>query len=502
MGALALLLPALLSACAGAPGGVTPPVGGLGVLPANQALSVQAPSTAAPAPATAIWPGEDWWASYGDAQLPRLIDEALAHSPDISAAAARLHKARAMAGVAGSALLPRLDGNATVGVTKQSYNMGIPAQYQFIIPHGWKGEGELTATLGWDPDLWGRNRAALAAAVSERQAAAIDASAARLALATAMADAYVGLAGDIAARDVSRETLDNRAGVEKLVALRFDQGLETRATLDTVRASTASARADLATAEARVALRRDQMAALMGQGPDRGLAIAAPTMAPLPDRALPADVTSDLLGRRPDIAAARARALAAAARVRAARADFFPALRLQGLAGFQSLGLGQLLNAGSTMGTVGPALSLPIFHGGEIRGAYRGARADYDLAVSDYNRTVVGAYQQLADAVTTRAATMRQRDNAAAAVADSAESFALTNARFNNGLARGLDVLASQDHLLAARAALSAADTAARQADVALIRALGGGYAVHPAPNQPTPNQTTGAAATPQGPNS
>ena len=96
MGALALLLPALLSACAGAPGGVTPPVGGLGVLPANQSLSVQAPSTAAPAPATAIWPGEDWWASYGDAQLPRLIDEALAHSPDISAAAARLHKARAL----------------------------------------------------------------------------------------------------------------------------------------------------------------------------------------------------------------------------------------------------------------------------------------------------------------------------------------------------------------------------------------------------------------------
>ena len=127
-----------------------------------------------------------------------------------------------------------------------------------------------------------------------------------------------------------------------------------------------------------------------------------------------------------------------------------------------------------------------------MRGLYRGARADYDLAVADYNRTVVGAYQQLADAVTTRAAAIRQRDNTAAAEAASADAYNLAGARFKAGLSTRLDVLASQDRLLAASAARSAADTAARQADVALIRALGGGYAA------PATNKPYGAAA-PQG---
>lgn len=493
--AFAPLLPLLLlGACVSVPRGDAPPAGGVGVLPAMQALASS--SASAPITANAAWPGEDWWQSYGDAQLPQLINEALAHSPDVATAAARVAKARALAGVAEAALLPKLDVNGTVGLTKQSYNMGFGPAIQPYLPHGWKSEGELTATLGFDPDIWGKNRAALAAAISERNAAAIDARAARLGLAAAIADAYVGLSGDIALREVRAATLGNRADVEKLVTLRFNQGLENRATLDGARGGTATARGDLAAAEARVALRRNQLAALMGEGPDRGLVIAAPTLAPIGSRALPADVTTDLLGRRPDISAARARAQAAAARVRSARADFFPALRLQGLAGFQSLGLGQLLNPGSTMGTVGPALSMPIFHGGEIRAQYRGARADADLAVADYNRTVVAAYQQLADAAANFAQLNRQRDDAAAAQAANAEAFSLITARFKAGLATGLDLLASQDRLVAANAASSAADTAARQADIALIRALGGGYASHSAPNQPT-----STAASPQGPN-
>ena len=424
--AFAPLLPLLLlGACVSVPRGDAPPAGGVGVLPAMQALASS--SASAPITANAAWPGEDWWQSYGDAQLPQLINEALAHSPDVATAAARVAKARALAGVAEAALLPKLDVNGTVGLTKQSYNMGFGPAIQPYLPHGWKSEGELTATLGFDPDIWGKNRAALAAAISERNAAAIDARAARLGLAAAIADAYVGLSGDIALREVRAATLGNRADVEKLVTLRFNQGLENRATLDGARGGTATARGDLAAAEARVALRRNQLAALMGEGPDRGLVIAAPTLAPIGSRALPADVTTDLLGRRPDISA---------------------------------------------------------------------ARADADLAVADYNRTVVAAYQQLADAAANFAQLNRQRDDAAAAQAANAEAFSLITARFKAGLATGLDLLASQDRLVAANAASSAADTAARQADIALIRALGGGYASHSAPNQPT-----STAASPQGPN-
>jgi len=463
-----------LAACASVPQGDAPPNGGLGVLPAGQVLG--AATTSAPA----NWPGDGWWHSYGDAQLAALVDEGLAHSPNVAAAAARLRKAAAMAGVAGAARLPTLNANGTVGETRQSLNMGFPPQFQPYLPHGWFNTGNLGLNFGFDPDLWGKNRAMLAAALSERQAATIDAQAARLALASAIAGAYVALAGDIAAQQQRAEALANRQTTEHLVAQRMQQGLENRASLDTAEGNTATARADLAAAEAAVALARDQIAALMGAGPDRGLAITAPALPPLGTTALPADVSTDLLGRRPDIAAARARAEAARAGVRAAHADFFPSLRLSALIGFQSLGLSELLAGSSTMGSVGPAVSLPIFHGGAIRSAYRGAQADADAAIADYNRAVVGAYQQLADAVTLRAQLLRQRQEAATAVTANEGAYALIKARYTNGLDNYLAVLGAEDRLLAARAALTATDSAARQADIALIRALGGGYADAP----------------------
>ena len=450
------------------PHGDAPPVPALGTLQAERTIAGSS---------VGAWPGDGWWRSYGDAQLASLIDEGLAHAPDVAAAAARMRKAAAMAGVAGASRLPTLDANASVGETRESLNMGFPPQFQPYLPNGWFNTGDIGLSFGFDPDIWGKNRAMLAAAVSQRRAAEIDAQAARLGLASAIAQAYAGLAGDIAAQQDRSAALANRQATEKLIALRMKQGLENRAALDAAMANTATARANLAAAEGAVAVARHQIAALMGEGPDRGLTITAPQLAPLGTAELPANVTTDLLGRRPDIAAARARAEAAKAETRAAHADFFPSFKVSGLIGFQSLGLAELLAPTSTMGNIGPAVSLPIFHGGAIRGAYRGAQADADAAIADYNRAVVGAYQSLADAVTNRQHLLRQRGDAAAAVSASEGAYMLTKARYQIGLDNYLAVLAAEDRMLAARDALSAIDTAARQADIALIRALGGGYA-------------------------
>ena len=160
-----------------------------------------------------------------------------------------------------------------------------------------------------------------------------------------------------------------------------------------------------------------------------------------------------------------------------ARADFFPAIRLNALIGLQSLGLGSLLQGDSTFGSIGPAVSLPVFHGGALSGRYRSAHAGYDAAVADYDKTVLAAYQQVADAVTSRQALAARLGDTRAALAATQDAYAIARRRYDGGLSTYLDVLSVEDRLLQARLAATALEAAARSADVTLIRALGGGFA-------------------------
>jgi len=428
-------------------------------------------------PATA-WPGEGWWQGLGDPQLTALIDEGLAHSPDVAAAAARLRQANGMARQAGAALLPRLDVQGTVNAQKQSYNMGFPKEF---VPKGWLDYGQVAADASFDLDLWGRNRAALAAATSEMRAASIDAQQARLMLSTGIALAYLDLDRLFAERDVAQATLDARIATQKLVAGRLLNGLETRGSVRQSEAEVATARSQLGAADQQIAVRRNQIAALAGAGPDRGLDIARPALAAAVAAALPADVTTDLVGRRPDIAAARERLEAEASRIDVARADFFPAIRLSALVGLQSLGLGNLIEKDSTFGNAGPAVSLPIFHGGELKGRYTAARGRYDEAVANYDKAVLAAYGEVADAVTSRRLVSERLRDARAALAASGEAYNIARLRYEGGLSNYLDVLAVEDRLLQARLAVAGLDAEARSLDVTLIRALGGGFAMRAA---------------------
>ncbi len=443
---------------------------------------IAAERSLAASPAEA-WPGEGWWEAYGDPQLDQLIAEGLRNSPDAVAAEARFRNAGALAQQAGAATLPRVDVTGQVQEQKQSLNMGYPEAFQAFLPRGWNDGGQVAANLGFDLDVWGRNRAALAAATSEVRAAAIDARQARLMLAVGIASAYIDLDLLHAVRDIRARQLEAAAASRKLLAQRQANGLETRGSVSTSSAEAANARAALSQAEETLALRRNQLAALVGAGPDRGLAIARPALRAAAARGLPERVTTDLVGRRPDIAAARERVEVAGSRIKVARADFYPAIRLSALVGFQSLGLETLFNKNSSFGQVGPAVSLPIFHGGELQGRYRGARADYDAAVASYDGTVLGAYRETADAVTSaRMATQRLAD-ARAALAGSQDAFEMAEARYKGGLSTFLDVLQVGDRLLQARLAAGAGEAAVRNSDLALVRALGGGFAAPQAVN-------------------
>lgn len=458
-----------LGACAALPdgGAQLSPVGSRG-LAVERSLGLPM-STAE----SAAWPAKGWWHGLGDAQLASLIDEGLAGSPTVAVAAARYRNAQGLAGQARGATLPSLGVGGKAGFAKQSYNVGFPKQF---VPQGWQETGEMSASLSFDPDLWGRNRAALAAATSEAKASELDLEQARLMLATGIAKAYVDLARLESERQLRKGLLDAYQATQALVAQRLANGLEHRGGLRLSDAEAARASAELAAADQAVLLRRHQIAALLGAGPDRGLTIAVPQLPIVLVTGLPAGITTDLLGRRPDIAAVRARAAAAASRVKVARADFFPAINLAALIGVQSLGLANLVEGDAIYGNAGPAITLPLFRGGALKGRYRSAAAGRDAALAEYDAAVVAAYQQVADVVTAREALTRRLADSHEALTAAAEVRDIAFARYEGGLANRIDALTMQERLLQSR--ITAADlvAAARTADIDLIAVLGGGF--------------------------
>lgn len=426
---------------------------------------------------TAAWPGDSWWKSYGDPQLDALIEEGLAGSPDVAAAVARFRQARGLAQQAGAPLLPSLDARGSVTEDRQSLNMGYPDQLREFLPKGWNDHGMASVSADFDVDLWGRNRAALAAATSDARAAEIDIAQARLMLATGIASAYADLIRLYAAHDIAQSAFKIRTASQKLTSDRVRSGLDTLGDLRQADASVLTARANVAATDEAIALRRSQIAALVGAGPDRGLDLTRPALPAITTRGLPQGITTDLIGRRPDVAAARARADAAASQIKVARADFFPAINIAALVGVQSLGLNLLAKKDSVYGSVGPAISLPIFHGGALAGQYRGARGTYDEAVANYDRTVVEAYREVADTVTSQRALELRLADVRAALGASEESYKIARLRYEGGLSTFLDALVVEERLLQARQAVAELDSRAFALDIALIRALGGGFA-------------------------
>ncbi len=430
------------------------------------------------APATA-WPGDQWWQGYGDPQLSGLIDEALQDAPDLKLAQARLAAAAAVVRGAESTQIPEVTGSAAITEEKQSYNWLIPSQ---VLPRGWNDYGLATLNFSWELDFWGKNRSALSAALSDQQAARFEYAETRLLLSTSVAAAYAGLVDLYTLRDNAAETLRLREETVKLFRQRHDFGLETLASVRQVEARRASAEMELRTYDERIGLRRNAIAALLGAGPDRGLAITRPSTHFANSTGLPPNLAADLLGRRPDILAARSRTEAAAHRIDEKKAGFYPSVNLLAFVGLQSLGVRNLTSAGSQIGSAGPAVSLPIFNTRRLQGALRGARAEYDASVATYNATLSQALREVADAATSRKALDGELEASRAAVTAAAEAHQIVSKRYEGALATYLDVLEAEDELISARRAEAELETRALILDVSLVRALGGGFS----PDRPT----------------
>ncbi|WP_374497729.1 efflux transporter outer membrane subunit [Vogesella indigofera] len=419
------------------------------------------------------WAGQQWWQRYRDTQLDKLMAEALANAPDLATAQARILKAEGYAQQAGASRLPGVDLNGSVMRQKQSYNNGTP---RAAIPQGFNTSARVALDFSYELDFWGKNRASVAAATSELAAAQAEAAQTRLMLTSAIAAAYAELARLHADRDATAQAVEVRRRSEALLNERQRNGLETLGSGYQAESRRAGAEADLIAVDEAIALQRNKLAALTGAGPDRGQSIARPSVDLSQAQGLPSEVQAELIGRRPDLVAARLCAEAAAKRIDVAHAGFYPNVNLGAYLGVQSLGIDMLSKGGAGIAGIGPAISLPIFRGGQLEGGYRVARAEYDSAVASYNQTLAQALREVADAVTQQRMLDPQLQLRKASLQAAQLAYRVSLERYQGGLGNYLTVLNTEDSVINARRVLTDLQSQQFTQDVALIKALGGGY--------------------------
>ena len=419
------------------------------------------------------WPQDRWWTSYQDVQLTQLIEEALDTSPDMAIADARLKQAEAAQGVIRSAELPQSRASASATSQRQSNNYLFP---KALVPQGWNGYGNAAIDFSWEIDFWGKNRAALAASTSKLHAARAETAQARLTLASAIASQYAELARLFAARETALQAIQVRSKTEQLFTERYEHGLENQHKVREAEANRLQAEAELLQIDENISILRHRLAALGGNGPDRGVMIERPKITL--DRAfgLPEKLALELLGRRPDIVAARLQVEAQLKHTEQKKAEFYPNVNLSAFIGLQSYGLSKLPESNSTVGSVGPVISLPIFNGGRLRSELRYSIAQYDEAVANYQRTIQLSLQEVADAINNQASQTARVEKASRSVAAMQQAYRIVNERYLGGLSNYIEVLHAEDALLNAQKSLTDLQARAFTLDVAMIHALGGGY--------------------------
>ncbi|MEB0204442.1 efflux transporter outer membrane subunit [Pseudomonas sp. CCC3.1] len=419
----------------------------------------------------AAWPEKSWWKCLGDGQLDGLIDEALRDSPDMQIASARAHQATAAAGAANAARMPTLNAEADVTRSRLSRSQdptGQGSRYDTLRDIG--------LTFNYTFDLWGGQRDAWEAALGEARAAEVDAQAASLTLAADVARAYSNLGHAYSVRDLSNDDLQRTRNMLDLSKRRLQAGIDSQYQYQQTESLEASAQEQLINAEKQLKSAHIALAVLLGKGPDRGFEIARPNILSPAAVALPSTLPAELLGRRPDIVAARWRVEAASKHIAAAKTRFYPNLNLTAAAGTQSLLGDALFGSASRFMNIAPAISLPIFDGGRLRAGLDAEDANYDVAVAQYNKTLVAALGDVSDTLEQLNAMSQQISTQQRAAAIAQDSYNSGLQRYESGVGNYLDVLSIEQQLLQAQRQL--ADLNAEQIDLSiqLMQALGGGF--------------------------
>ena len=438
------------------------------------------------------WPALDWWHALGDAQLDALIEEALQGNPDLAAADARMRQASAMALNADALRSPSVNANGNI------QKIHIPGGLLSTLASDSPDLNITTWTLGlsasYKANLWGGERAAWEAAVGQQHAGEVEAQAARLTLSADVARAYVRLAYAWQAHDLAQKDAERARQLLDLARQRVAAGIDSIGRQRQAEALAADARRQLAQADNAIESGQIALAILIGKGPDRAAEIARPAALQPLALAVPDNLPADLLGRRPDIVAARWRVEAAQRDIDASKADFYPSFNLAAAFNLWSLHSDDLLTLRSRYYTVSPAISLPLFDGGRLRARLAGRNAEYDIAVARYNKTLVGAFNEVALQIRAAQALSEQEAAQQQSVDAARAAWELAMQRYRRGISGYIEALNAEQSVLASEATLAAIHAQQIDSGIQLVHALGGGFAAEPSGNaaSSTTQNTTG----------
>jgi len=435
------------------------------------------------------WPAQDWWTRYRDPTLDQLIELAVSSSPTLATAHARYDSARQSVRLAAAAAGARVDASAVMDRQRLSDNGLIPPK---LLGFSWYNQADLGLQASYTFDWWGKQHDAVAAAMDQAHAAQADRSAAALMLASSVADTYFGWQADQSRLQLARERESTVVQERAIAVARVDADMDSADSLNQSDLALAAAREQIAGLEGSAKLRAVALAALVG----RSLAELPPLRAkPLPvlPGNLPDGVKIDLISRRADITASRWRVEAAEKQQESARAEFFPDVSINVLLGLSSIDVGKLIEYGSRVPQAGAAVHLPLFDAGRLKARYGATQAAVDSAVASYRDTVVGAARDVAVQASTQAQIAAQRTQRAAELDAASKLRDSAAARTRQGITDSRLELAATESWIGQRDALLQLDAAALAADIALQRALGGGYE---SPQKST-NPPTSMTATP-----
>lgn len=418
---------------------------------------------------------ERWWEGFHDPLLSTLIERASQHNLDLQIASSRLLQSRAARASIAAEQSPSLDldagysraRNSAEGLNDPSGNNGKSA---FSL---WQGD----LVAGWELDLWGRVRRQVEAADAAVQVAENDRRGVALSLLAETARNYIQLRAVQATLAVTRENLDVSRQSLRLSQMRLNDGVATQLDVAQASALVASIEAGLPLLEDRQAQLINALSLLLAE-PPRALQAELEQAGPLPQpqERFAIGVPSALARRRPDILRAEAQLQAATASIGVAKADFYPAIRLSGNVGLQSLQLSDLGNWSARRFAIGPQLSLPIFEGGRLSGVLKLREAQQQEAALNYQQVVLHAWHEIDDVLTLYNANQLRRDHLAEAVRQNRIALDTAQRQYVEGAVDFLNVLTVQTALLQSQQQWVESSAQVSQALVGLYKALGGGW--------------------------
>jgi NodT family efflux transporter outer membrane factor (OMF) lipoprotein len=417
-------------------------------------------------------PRDSWWALYGNTELDEFEKRLISGNPTLAAALANYAQARALADQARAGLFPTLGLSADATRNRLSNNQ--PLRLPNAPPNFTYNSNSFTGSVSYELDLWGQIRNEVAAGEANAAASAADLENARLSLIAQLVGDYIQLRSLDRDGMILDETVKAYTRALTLTEQRHDAGIAPGLDVSQAQTQLNAARSQVAQTLAARALMEHAIAALLGVS--ASTFSIKPLIVDITLPQIPAGVPTTLLQRRPDIAAAQRRMIAANSNIGVARAAYFPTLTLGAQGGFESKSFSNWLSAPSAFWAVGPNALLSVFDGGLRRAQVAQARAEFDASAANYRGVVVSAFQQVEDSLATldhyHDAVVEEK--AAVDAAQRTLDFAM--ALYKQGATDYLTVVTSQTALLQNQLEALTLDTLQLRASVDLILALGGGW--------------------------